>query len=104
MNFKKFKAPLIWSCGYLFIVMLILLWWELSRGWGEFDGVIPGLLLILITMPGALFESKFVGLFSCVPDVSTCAHVVGTLFAAGINAIVIFFVFYIGKGNDSEES
>ena len=77
---------------YLLVVIAVLLWYERSLG-TENGGMVSGLVLALITLPGALYGRSFAHLFNC-PLYSTCEHVSGAIFAGGLNAILIFVVVH----------
>lgn len=103
MKPRSIRTALSVSLGYFLLVMFALLWYELSLGKTESGGLIPGLVLGFITIPGLFFEGLVTAYFNC-PRYSTCEHVIGTVFAGGVNTIFIFFVFYgssrSSKGTD----
>ena len=79
------------SAIYFFLVMLVLYWYESSLGHGENSGLIPGLVLVLITMPGVGFSRAVTSLFGCA-QYSTCEHIVGAVCGATLNAILLFLI------------
>ena len=81
MKSKCITIPLSVSTAYFLLVMVILLWYELSLGKTEFGGMIPGLVLALITIPGLFYEGWVTALFNC-PRYSTCEHIVGAVLPA----------------------
>lgn len=86
------------SVAYFAFVMLVLLWYESSLGETEYGGMIPGLILVLITMPGIILGGSVAAFFQCT-RYSICEHVIGSLFGGGINAIVLYMVLrVISKG------
>jgi hypothetical protein len=91
MRNHLFHFSTVVSSAYFVLVMLVLVWYETSLGGLDNSGLIPGLLLVLITAPGSFFSGWSVSLFGCV-RYSTCEHVVGSLFAGALNALLIFVV------------
>lgn len=85
------------SAAYFAFVMLVLLWYESSLGKTEYGGMIPGLILVLITMPGITLGGSVAVFFQCT-RYSICEHVIGSLFGGGINAIALYMLLrFISK-------
>lgn len=103
MTTKRPSTAFKVSTAYFSLVMVVLLWYESSLGKTEFGGLIPGLLLVFITMPGSAFGGSVAAFFGCASG-SLCEHLTAILFAGGLNTLGIYAALRInvvrGKKRD----
>lgn len=97
------QLPFAVSASYFVLVALVLFWYETCLGVSENGGIIPGLVLVALTLPSVFLSNWASTLVGCA-RYSTCEHVVGTLFAGSLNALLIFavlriFILVLGKKN-----
>lgn len=92
MKQGRIAVALTLATGYFLLVMGVLIWYEHSLE-RENGGLLSGLVLAVITIPGVLYAGPVAALINC-PRYSTCEHVVGAVFAGGVNAIIIFVVVH----------
>lgn len=89
MTTKRLSTAFKASITYFSLVMLVLLWYESSLGKTEFGGLIPGLLLVFITMPSSAFGGSAAAFFGCASG-SLCEHLSAFLFAGGLNTLGVY--------------
>lgn len=103
MKVSSLQLPVAVSTAYFVLVALVLFWYEICLGGSENGGIILGLVLVALTFPSVFLSDWASTLVGCT-RYSTCEHVVGSLFAGGLNALLIFaalriFILVLGKKN-----
>ena len=91
MKARRLSTAFKISVVYFLLVLLVLFWFESSLGKTEYSGLVPGLLLVFITMPSSLFGGSVADLFQCATG-SFCEHLTATLFSGGLNTVGIYAV------------
>ena len=94
MTKKRLSTAFKVSAAYFAIVLLVLFWYESSLGKLEYGGMLPGLILVIITMPGSIYGGSVAAFFHCT-RYSLCEHFSASVFAGGINAIVIYLILRV---------
>ena len=102
MKIHRTQLPFAISAIYFAMVICVLVWYESSLG-VENGGLISGLALALLTFPSVLLSGWASSLLGCT-RYSTCEHVVGSLFAGSLNALLIYAalrlaMFILGNKN-----
>jgi len=81
------------SAAYFVLVVIVLVWYETSVGVSDNSGLIPGLVLVLLTFPSMSIGGLVSSSLGCA-RYSTCEHVSVALFAGALNALLIFGALY----------
>jgi hypothetical protein len=91
MSVQRVHFATIVSVAYFVLVALVFVWYETSLGVSDNGGLIPGLVLTLLTVPSVFLSGWASSLFGCALY-SMCEHVVVYLFAGALNALLIFAI------------
>lgn len=94
MTNKRLSIAFKVSAAYLSIVLLVFFWYESSLGGTDNSGLVPGLILVFITLPGAAYGGSIAAFFHCT-RYSLCEHFTAMTFAGGVNTIVVYVVLRV---------